>query len=365
MNSNIRYDSLTGLRFILALMVLVCHGWIRTSLAPSNYWFSKAVTEMGHCGVSGFFVLSGFILATVYRDKKNSVKDFYLNRFARIYPMYIVGILFSLPIDWYSEKMSNENKTEALIASITLLQSWFPFSNGRFNGPGWTLSVEAFFYAAFPILLVILRRNKSLFYLNSALVIFITCLFWNSNYFYFSHQFPLMRMWEFMLGMALATISCNILYKFTEIIPLSIVLICPFVVGLNPLKSYAFFNWFMMAIFSAISILILAHRDRSKIGKSILRIKWLVLGGEISYSIYILHAGIQRYGNVLFDYITKSHLANTSILFKIIYIFITTISSIILSFFSWKIIELPARNWIRQKWQLYFENNSSKMRNKI
>jgi hypothetical protein len=53
-------------------------------------------------------------------------------------------------MDWLSPGMSTENRIPALGLSVVLQQSWAPFSNGRFNGPGWTLS-GGFVLCSFPL----------------------------------------------------------------------------------------------------------------------------------------------------------------------------------------------------------------------
>ncbi|HDV2721337.1 TPA: acyltransferase, partial [Escherichia coli] len=80
---------LTGLRFIAALMVYLCH-------LNTDYFgvFVKEMFSQGFIGVSFFFILSGFILSYSYEDKlKNEVtskRQFILLRLARIVPMHLL-----------------------------------------------------------------------------------------------------------------------------------------------------------------------------------------------------------------------------------------------------------------------------------
>lgn len=168
---------------MLAMMVVLCHGWIRSAILPEGHWLSNIVAEMGHCGVAGFFVLSGYILAHVYRNRAWSTQEFFVNRFARIYPLYLLGLIFTLPMDWVSPGMPAEGRSEALGLSVVLQQSWLPFSNGRFNGPGWTLSVEALFYALFPVFFFIWRRWPRGFIGLALIAACLTALLWNPDSF--------------------------------------------------------------------------------------------------------------------------------------------------------------------------------------
>ena len=75
--------------------------------------------------------------------------DYMKRRFARIYPVFFLAIIVLLinfvilgkPIDY-----------KGLILNITMVQSWIPGYALSFNGPGWSLAVEMFFYLSFPLL---------------------------------------------------------------------------------------------------------------------------------------------------------------------------------------------------------------------
>src|SRR5690606_31890826 len=45
--------------------------------------------------------------------------------------------------------------------SMSLLQAWVPGAAEAWNLPAWSLSVEAFFYASFPLLYVALAQQSS------------------------------------------------------------------------------------------------------------------------------------------------------------------------------------------------------------
>ena len=164
-------DSLTGLRIVAALGVFATHFWSRTSLGPWGALeaLKTPVTRVmtrGFIGVPLFFMLSGFVLTySTARAPPTSAplrKAFWGNRFARIYPAYVLSLLLALPLLYGSVEhyLTKFGRTKgALLASIascmvaTLTQSWFPRAANFWNGPAWSLSVEAFFYALFPYLI--------------------------------------------------------------------------------------------------------------------------------------------------------------------------------------------------------------------
>lgn len=144
---------LTFTRFVAALIVLIFHG-ARGSF-PFTVYPGRYLVEYGTVAVIYFFTLSGFILtitsqSSVERTGTLNRRQFWLARFSRIYPLYVFALLLTVIVQTTFYFVS---ATPAqLLASLTLVQAWFPSLSTTLNGPGWSLSVEAFFYALFPLL---------------------------------------------------------------------------------------------------------------------------------------------------------------------------------------------------------------------
>ncbi|HVE66393.1 MAG TPA: acyltransferase, partial [Thermoanaerobaculia bacterium] len=148
--------ALTGLRFVAAMAVVLYH----VPMKPFASETATRLTAYGYLGVSLFFVLSGFILTYTYIDPhtgalRGSVRDFWWARVARIYPVYLIALLLSLPIFLIFRVLvaAPAARPPALLsAALTplLLQAWWPTTATQWNTPGWSLSVELFFYALFP-----------------------------------------------------------------------------------------------------------------------------------------------------------------------------------------------------------------------
>lgn len=84
-----RLPSLTGLRFYMALAVLQCHAlgiFANGSALPR----SPVLTSAGPVAVSGFFVLSGFVL-TWSSQMGERVRAFWRRRFWKIFPGHAFG----------------------------------------------------------------------------------------------------------------------------------------------------------------------------------------------------------------------------------------------------------------------------------
>lgn len=153
-----KLDQLTFTRFIAAFMVLVFHGGI--GLFPFSFFPVVPLISSGQTAVSFFFVLSGFVMALAYYqpDQKfdwRSLRSYTTARFSRIYPIYILSFLFTAL--YYLELMARM-KSPKIWANIFLYQAWVPVYSQSFNMAAWSLSVEAFFYIIFPLVLLILPR---------------------------------------------------------------------------------------------------------------------------------------------------------------------------------------------------------------
>ena len=159
-----RIDSLTGLRFLAAGGVLLHH-----TLAPTILYQGVAripgtrhLAIVGYVGVTAFFVLSGFVLAWSWDDRRTKA-GFYGRRFARVWPLHALTwaavVLVVLPAT--GGAIGGHDATAAQnVAGLALVHGWIPKPTWYFagNGPSWSLACEAFFYALLPFLVPLLRR---------------------------------------------------------------------------------------------------------------------------------------------------------------------------------------------------------------
>lgn len=145
-----RVESLTGLRWWAAFFVF-CHHM--TQLAPLPIY---KFLQYGTSGVTFFFVLSGFVLTWSSRPG-TKIRTFYRRRFARIFPLYFLTLVAAFFVFYRVDPPAGMSwikpvSVTVLVLSTLLLHGWSNNPNILYGGnpAGWTLSVEAFFYAYFP-----------------------------------------------------------------------------------------------------------------------------------------------------------------------------------------------------------------------
>ena len=200
--------ALTTLRFFAALWVFIFHIDLRWPLGlPPPL---EALVKQGAVGMTVFFVLSGFVMGYAHRNGLVSLRHYAWRRFARIYPLYALSALVTLP---FLAPTVSGLKAVAQIAFVVgaqalMIQAWFPPLFSFWNiGASWSLSAEAFFYAIFPAALLLLRRVPptrilAVSYVLSVLPGLSFLLFPNSPSIYYS--VPIFRFPEFMVGVCCA-----------------------------------------------------------------------------------------------------------------------------------------------------------------
>jgi peptidoglycan/LPS O-acetylase OafA/YrhL len=215
---------LTSLRFISAFWVFLFHVNSRWPLGlPTPI---DNIISQGPLGMSIFFVLSGFVLAYTYFDKEpiRDYRAFLVKRFARIYPVYLLISLITLPflvilpaatdaIGWIYHLLTY---LLVIILNIFLVQAWFPsLFNYWIDGGTWSLSVECFFYILFPLILSIfkplsidrLKKLLLILYILSLIpgLVFISPLT-PKVLFATVYALPIYRLAEFAIGIITAII---------------------------------------------------------------------------------------------------------------------------------------------------------------
>jgi peptidoglycan/LPS O-acetylase OafA/YrhL len=144
------FPSLNGIRAICALLVIKEHAKWAIHGAPQMF-------EWGFLGVDMFFVISGFLIVTLLlrereRTGRISLRQFYIRRTLRIFPIYylIIGILFLLAVTTYSHSTKTWDLYKwSFPVFLLYMQDLIPISLGVLFHT-WSLSMEEQFYLLWP-----------------------------------------------------------------------------------------------------------------------------------------------------------------------------------------------------------------------
>lgn len=311
-----RIEALTTVRFFASAYVVLFHLKVIGILAGGPWWY-KNFAGIGYVGVNFFFVLSGFILVLTYAGPRLNCRQFWRARFARIYPAYVVSLIAAAPFFFFAVRhlelpffaWSQKHLPLALVLTSTLLQAWVPQAALTWNSVCWSLSVEAFFYLVFPLLLGWSRnlsRSKlivgifvcwcislsfSLSYIHlhpdglAAINSGATNLFWK-NVLSFN---PLVRLPEFVIGMMAGRLYLRgeRAYRHPNALVASGLIAFAVVIVLADKIPAPVISTGLLSVAFAAIIYGLALQPR---WARILAFPRLVLLGDASYSLYLLHS---------------------------------------------------------------------------
>lgn len=145
-SSGAYFAGLDHVRGIAALLVIVWHfsHFNQGYPVPFNQAPWLGPIDEGHLGVAVFMTLSGYLFAKLIGDRDIRFWAFVWNRAIRLLPLLLAVFLYILIM------ISDKIAFLKTIVSGVLLPSW---PNG-----GWSITVEAHFYALLPILLAFRRK---------------------------------------------------------------------------------------------------------------------------------------------------------------------------------------------------------------
>lgn len=170
----------------------------------------------GFLGVDVFFVISGYLMGEIY-DPKN-IKDFYAKRIKRLLPTYWAVVWISLVVAFFLCEVSDFRQVaeQSLFATLFLSNigywletSYFDKSSFRPLLHLWSLGVEIQFYLLVPLVFLLIKNSwKRLIILGG--VSFLLCLMFILKIPKWSFFLMPLRMWEFLLGFAVASYAGRI-----------------------------------------------------------------------------------------------------------------------------------------------------------
>ena len=335
-NFNKKIYSLDLLRGIAGYGVAITHYQFFVKDKIEFEFFSYIFVEI-------FFILSGFVLfkqlLKVYKEKKN-LKVFYLRRWYRTIPLYLVALIFFTVI-------SNSYNFD-FFKYIFFIQKIIPeLLDKDYFMVAWSLSIEELFYFFFPLYLILFKN----FDLNRISILFILFFIFLKLSFMenvspnFLRTGSLLRIDAIAVGFLLA-----LHYKKIIIYKISINII--FVLSALFLFNFNFFSFeenfktlifiFSAEIFSVFTLLFFINFNSSFKNKYLIKLSELL--ASQTYSVYLFHLIIMH----IFLIMNFSLVNNIYIYLIVLFL----ISSIIYKYFELPILKNRPRYEINKEFPI-------------
>ena len=321
-------DSIRG---IAILIVVLFHFSVHRPINYPNFVWGKH-------GVDLFFIISGFVMLHSLKNIKSS-KQFLINRFSKLYPIYIFSIILISTIFYIiflkSGVLFYNFTLKKFLFNLTMFQQMFNIQ--CFDNAHWTLKIDLFFYLML-FFIYYFGFMKYLVHIFLFLNIFLLFLFkYNLDFslsldFYFTiYQFlPL-----FLIGIILYNIyddgKCYSYYYVLLVVVFLIQNYFSFKTGWNTPVQIFEYSIYPLILFAFIFMFLVGIHY----SKYIENFNILSKIGDMSYVWYLIHLSI--FVEILVPFLQISFHLN----FGIASFLISLPTSFIVSYFIHRFIEIP------------------------
>jgi peptidoglycan/LPS O-acetylase OafA/YrhL len=384
-------NSLTGLRFIAAFSVLVAHAtnWLVT-FNPSPE-FVNYLSWGSAIGMPLFFALSGFVIHYNYGGQfragiVNAIADFFIARFARLYPLYIFCLVVYLALHQNALFAIKAGTDYYLWRFVLLWQAWtIEYKSTTWFGhlllpPAWSVSVEVFFYALYPGVAFYLLKIKKLRWaaiIFAAIVVgyyaaiiycyvnFDALRVWGNETFtinadpqnaflgWLLNTGPIGRFWEFLMGAVAAQAYLELRHlkpsvseaRIGSLLLTGCVLVTAILYALSRSNSFiAFAGGYPGGFAPIFAVLIFCCARYRNFITRLLSTRPIIALGDASYSIYLLHLfSLELFRQSAPYSVRASDIASWLLLMAAALSF-----TLIISLGTYRVIEVPARSYLRR-----------------
>lgn len=291
-----RFVALDAWRGLCACLVVIYHFRI------TSHIYDVTLIRYSFLFVDFFFVLSGFIIANAYYDALRNgfgIVRFTILRFGRLYPLHFFVIAafvaWDLLLTVIGVRMfQGIHSAESLVTNLLLLNAMGIHDGLNWNYPSWSIGAEFYSYLVFGIVVVgVVRWRK--WVLAGVLVVSLIVLANAPNGIGSHHDFGFMRaLYSFCLGFFVwrlhrawrarrdtaqrdGTLAWTVL-EVAVVVLSALYVVAP--LGLDARLLTPLFFCGVVFVFA---------QERGRVSL-LLRGKVFVLLGDLSYSIYMIHA---------------------------------------------------------------------------
>lgn len=289
--------SLDIFRIAAAFIVMLFHSSMHIGC---TYGIFQPFISMGAVFMTGFFMLSGYLLYYIYESKNYSdikeITAFYVKRAIGILPLYyIVSILYIIIYGTESLLQNIILAPVEILAMQSVFTSLFPFSH---NSGTWFISCIIICYIIFPLIQTIIKQlsikiNICLLTTNIIILLYAPIVVWMFN---LSNIYsnPFFRCLEFMVGILLSSIAPKVKHKFifrkvmfkktAVVIEFLVMMIGISALYINRIQcdNYMLYSWICLPIFCLMLPALAISDWRSVCIKNI-----IIYLSELSYAYFL------------------------------------------------------------------------------
>jgi len=301
--------ALTGIRTLLAIFIILFH------FTPPHLGLLYPFIDNGYVFVGVFFLISGYVLTYNYADRGKGLnkREFWLARFSRLYPVYLLVLIISVSMlqdEWHAR--SHAEFWQGIILTPFVLQGWSPSVATFWNTVSWTLTSECVLYLAFPWLIRLPWPKKPLRLVVLLITLWIVGLVPHSLYLYlnpdhivgpvdrysssqlirFLKYTPLPYVCTFLTGVTLGKLQLALTLTPRQrliLSSISLAVVCFFFYALVSHTPYLLMHGGLLTpVFAALVLGLSGPHPISAV------FSWrpLLLIGESSYCLYLLHFNV-------------------------------------------------------------------------
>jgi peptidoglycan/LPS O-acetylase OafA/YrhL len=339
---------LDSIRAIAVLLVIIWH-WV-----PRTTVISKLHT--GGLGVDIFFVLSGFLITQILLDNRNKaensqvprktvLKNFYVRRVLRIFPIYYLTILAIIILNHRLSLLATRSE---IVSDLTYINNFYVYFRKMWPAASphfWSLAVEEQFYLMWPLLMLFLPKKFLLASIAGFITIGVVSQLMVSDY---QFGYVLTNTCFDCFGMG-ALLAYMVVYKTKGLskfhkLASGFALIGLVVLALDWHYNLSIrFGRFIHAILSVWVIsYIVIFKDRKTLLIRLLSNKLIIGIGKVSYGIYLYHVlylylGYKFWGSHIFPHLTFVGSQYLAWIFLLVNFWILYFGA----WLSWRLIEMP------------------------
>jgi exopolysaccharide production protein ExoZ len=245
--------------------------------------------SFGHTGVDLFFVISGFIMVHISKNRKADPLEFMKRRVIRIVPLYWFVTLGVSLIAFLAPKLMPSIAAD--IDLIAILKSLFfiPWMRTDVEAfpivyVGWTLNLEMFFYLVFAISLLFKDLLRAVIFSNVVLLALIAVPFLTERDLGIFSFYTNPRIINFCFGMIIGLVAARFPSSLHPNVTKSLIVLG---VACGVILVFTNLHFLVVATSSAALVVIALLLEKSGF---VVRSKALLAIGDASYSIYLSHA---------------------------------------------------------------------------